>query len=361
MKKAVINISLLTAVTLSMLLLCEVFVRALYGDTTVLFPRYHTDVQYGEFTIRGIRPNATFSHKSIDGSWTFMTNSQGFRNHKDFDYHKPENQLRVLSIGDSHTQGYEVRQDHTFSAVIERYLERQGFHAEVLNSGVSGFGTAEQLIFLENEGLSYQPDVVVLGFFANDLEDNIKSGLYQLDERGDLVISSYQHIPGVRIQNLMYSIPGIKWLGENSYFYSLLFNSVWEFAKLQLTEQSAEEASDFAIPQRDVYSRYELNLTAALLDRLYSACQEAGVKLIILDIPVKTHEGTIASSIPDDLRAVVARSSDAFVDSQHLLAEYDGVAELHVPNGHNHISEFSHTMLGIEAARYAISWLRAED
>ena len=67
-------------------------------------------------------------------------------------------------MGVSNTQGFEVRQEHTFSAVSERYLRREGTSAEVINAGVSGFSTAEALVLLENEGINDKPDVVVLGF-----------------------------------------------------------------------------------------------------------------------------------------------------------------------------------------------------
>ena len=30
----------------------------------------------------------------------------------------------------------------------------------------------------------------------------------------------------------IYSIPSVKWLSENSYFYSLLFNNTWNYFKL---------------------------------------------------------------------------------------------------------------------------------
>ena len=121
----------------------EVVVRALLKDQTVMFPRHHTDYRYGQYALRGIRANAEFRHSSIDGSWTFVTNSRGFRDRRDFDYAKPAGTLRVLSLGDSHTQGYEVRQEATFSAVLERALARRGLRAEVLNAGVSGYSTAE--------------------------------------------------------------------------------------------------------------------------------------------------------------------------------------------------------------------------
>ena len=111
---------------------CEFVVRFLYADTTVLFPRYHTDAQYGEFVIRRVHSNATFKHTSVDGSWQFVTNDKGFRNKINFPYKKPENIIRILSIGDSHTQGYEVRQDFTFSSIAEKYLKKKNIRLRFL-------------------------------------------------------------------------------------------------------------------------------------------------------------------------------------------------------------------------------------
>ena len=196
------NIALMIFALVSAFALGEIVVRLLYKDVSVMYPRYHTEYHYGRYTIRGNRPNAEFWHTSVDGSWKFVTNSKGFRNTKEFTYEKPANTIRVLSLGDSHTQGHEVRQDFTFSAVLERFLNQHKSHAEVINAGVSGFGNAEELVFLENEGFKYKPDVVVLAFFANDFEDNVKAGLFGLDNQNHLVEQKFEHIPGVRIQNV---------------------------------------------------------------------------------------------------------------------------------------------------------------
>lgn len=40
-----------------MLSFCEFVIRLLYKDSIVLFPRYQTDIKYGEFTIRRVGPN----------------------------------------------------------------------------------------------------------------------------------------------------------------------------------------------------------------------------------------------------------------------------------------------------------------
>ena len=343
-----------------MFLLGEWVIRVLHADQTVLFPRYHADVQYGDYTIRRIRPNSRFRHTSRDGSWDFVTNSQGFRNFQDFAHEKPPGKLRVLSLGDSHTQGYEVRQEHTYSAVLERYLRVNGIDAEVINTGVSGFSTAEALVLLENEGVKYEPDVVVLGFFGNDLEDNLKAGLFTLDESGTLVPSRNVHIPGVRIQNFIYALPGIKWLGENSYFYSLLFNTTWDFFKTRLTDSARGQVAEFAVPQKDAHSDYEVALAAALLARIYEVCSQNQIKCVLVDIPLQVVDGAVKSSFPGALRATAVRHSDAFVDSEVVFGEYAGVTELHLPHGHNHISEFSHALIAVETGRKILDFVRTE-
>lgn len=332
------------------LLAGEVLLRAFYKERTVMFPRYHTDYRYGEYTLRGIRPRAEFWHTSADGSWKFTTNGKGLRDRRDFAYAKPAGTLRVLALGDSHTQGYEVRQEATFSAVLERYLAQRGVRAEVLNAGVSGFSTAEALAYLENEGYKYQPDVVVLGFYANDFEDNLKAGLFALDN-GALVARKRSHVPGVAIQNVIYSVPGALWLGENSYVYSLAFNGVWAYFKeaLRARARSApEDAPDaeYAVPTKARHSAQEQALAAALIERMAQFCAGRGMRLIVVDIPRPNDPYQLVESMPAGLAKGVE-----VVGSRALLGEYDGAAEMHVPRGHRHISEFTHALIGMELGR----------
>jgi lysophospholipase L1-like esterase len=336
-----------------MFLLAEAGARLLSrGRDVVLFPRYHTDAVYGDFTLRRIRPNTEFWHTSDDGSWKFVTNKQGFRNDKDFAYTKLPGVIRVMTIGDSQTQGYEVRQEYTYSAVIERYLRKRGHQVEVMNTGVSGFSTAEALIFLENEGIKYAPDVVVLGFFANDLEDNIKADLLRVEDNGSLAVHKKTHIPGVSIQKIIYRIPFVQFCSEHSYFYSLLFNNVWEFFKAKARRDAHRHAPEYAIPTNEKISNYQYTLAAAIFQRLYEVCHKNNAKLIILDIPQLDKGGPeTRTSVSGPLLKTVEQFSDAYIASDSLLADYQGVTELHVAHGHRHISEFAHSVLGVAVAK----------
>lgn len=355
MKKILTNVALTLAGLLVAFGIGEIAVRLLLAETTVLFPRYHSDYRYGPYHLRGTRPDETFWHTSIDGRWKFVTNSKGFRDTREFGYEKPSGTYRILSIGDSHTQGYEVRQEATFSAVLERYLTSRGIKAEVLNAGVSGFSTAEELAFLENEGHRYQPDAIVLGFFGNDFEDNFKAGLFELDDRNHLIAKKFEHIPGVQIQKFIYAIPGMKWLGENSHFYSLVFNSVWVYFKFKLADQAAAPAgrqvAEYAIPTQVNPSEREIALTASLLERMKQFCDQRGIRLIVVDLPFPESRYRFNSSLPPALRDRLKQAHIEFIDSNLLFQPYHGAVEIHVPHGYKHVSEFSHGLVGVEVGQ----------
>lgn len=362
-------------VVLSLLLafgICELTVRLLYKDGTVLFPRYHTDYRYGPYVLRGSRANAAFWHTSVDGTWKFVTNSKGLRDSREFEYAKPAGTIRVLALGDSHTQGHEVRQEATYSAVLERYLDAHGSPTEVLNAGVSGFSTAEELAFLENEGYKYHPDFVVVGFYANDFEDNAKADLFDI-QQGQLVEIGHEHIPGVRIQNIIYGIPGVHWLSENSYFYSLLYNNVWTYFKLRLAQRSrsqrtraqgttgnGDDAFEYAVPTTNTNTQHQIELAARLIERMHDFCATRGIALLVLDIPAaESGSQHFRSSMPPTFVARLDAMHVERIASAPVFEEFAGAVEIHVPHGYHHISEFAHALLGVELGRRMLGHLRA--
>lgn len=344
MKRILVPAALVAASVLVAFALGEAAARLLFKDETVMFPRYHTDYRYGDYTLRGIRPGAAFRHTSVDGSWDFATNSKGLRDTREFAYEKPAGVLRVLALGDSHTQGYEVRQEATYAAALERYLAARGVRAEVLNAGVSGYSNAEALAYLENEGYKYQPDAVVLGFYANDYQDNFNAGLFALDG-GRLVERKREHLPGVRIQNAIYRVPGVPWLGENSYLYSLAFNGAWRYAQ-NLMQARASAPVEYAVAKKHGPSPRELALASALVERMRAFCASRGIRFIVVDIPVPGGRYDFRESVPEG-----GFGEAELVRSRALFAAYEGAAELHVPHGHRHISEFAHAVIGAELGR----------
>lgn len=350
--KWLVNIAFMVTSIVIALLIGEWIVRALYKDKIVLFPRYTTDINYGDYSIRVIRPNMEFKHTSVDGVFNFKTNSRGFRSDNEIAYEKQDNEIRIICLGDSHTQGYEVNQNETYSWVTESLLRQKGLNATVINAGVSGFGNAEELVFLENEGIKYQPDFVVLGFFGNDIQDNVKSDLFAV-ENNSLKTKNYSNLPGVNIQNKIYKFKIVHYLGENSYLYAFMFNLVWDFYKnLQIQKSEKAIQTEYAVVMSDDYSQYELDLTEKIIERMYQFTSERNIPLIILDIPMDNMNSSIPKQLVSDFRL----NSDTLFYSPDMLSEYNKFSSTHVPNGHRHISAETHNMLGNKIANFILAY-----
>lgn len=358
-KKWLVNLSLFVFSIFVALLIGELIVRFLYKDTIVLYPRYTTNAKYGNFSIRCVRPNMQYIHRSIDGVFHFKTNNHGFRNDENIEYAKKDKEVRILCLGDSHTEGYEVNQDETFSWVTEHLIRAKGINATVINAGVSGFSTAEELIFLENEGYKYQPDFVVLGFFANDFSDNIKTNLFSV-ENDSLKVLKFEHLPGVNIQNFIYKFQIVHFLGENSYLYAFLFNTVWSYYKKKDLNQKGIQ--EYAVETRQEFSQDEIHLTEILVERMYKFTSKNNIPLIILDIPQIANTDSsmlnICSSIPEEQVNHFINNSDTLFYVQDMLQEYMKLPKIHVPHGHYHISSETHNMLGNKIANYILSYTK---
>ena len=332
----------------------EITVRAFLKDKINLFPRYHAAVQYGDYTLRRFLPNSTFIHTSVDGRWEFRINDSGFRDDRNHDHLKPAGVRRVLVLGDSHAAGFEVHREEMFTALLQDKLDGTGERWEVINTGVSGFGTAEQLVYLENEGFNYDPDIVVLALFRNDFSDSLKSGLFTLVD-GELSEASRVHTPGMRVQNIINNSSILQWLSQNSYLYSFGFNALYQIAKKMLLSKARQEAAtEYAIAVEDV-REYEVEIVKALLKRMYSKVREHRASLIIVDIPRRAADGVLGSSVPEGMEEFLSTHSDGLLSSKVVFGAYPDPAVLHVPHGHRHISATAHN----EIAGALFSFLHA--
>ncbi len=114
-----------------------------------------------------------------EGSAEVRISSAGVRD-REHSVVKPADVWRLAVLGDSYTDALQVAEDKRFTSVTERLLAGcdagGGRRVEVLNFGVSGFGTAQEFLLLKNRVLRYAPDVVVLAFLpGNDITDNVRA------------------------------------------------------------------------------------------------------------------------------------------------------------------------------------------
>jgi len=120
-----------------------------------------TDI-YDEYLGYAMAPN-----NDVNG-----TNSHGLRD--DEIYEKLDNEFRILVTGDSQVFGLGVNRKNVLSERLEYLLNRNSnkFY-NVVNAGIAGAGTDYIKSYIKHYGLELNPDYIIIGFYVNDLFDNI--------------------------------------------------------------------------------------------------------------------------------------------------------------------------------------------
>ncbi len=84
----------------------------------------------------------------------------------------PPDTLRILALGDSFVEGYTVDLPHVVTQVLEQRLRAGGCPAEVINGGTNAYSTDQEYLFYRSEGVRYEPRIVLLFFYYNDIVYN---------------------------------------------------------------------------------------------------------------------------------------------------------------------------------------------
>ena len=236
-----------------------------------------------------------------EGKVFFRTNHAGFRD-RDHTVAKQSDTLRIVVLGDSYCEAVQVELERTFWSVLERELNQcellTSKKIEVLNSGVSGYGTAQELLMLRHHLWKYEPDVVLLAFLSgNDIRNNsrelepdsLKPFFTVQDDR--LVLDDsftekpYFTSPWIRLKDelirssrLLYLLYQVRHRNDsaNSADAESLEVGLEDFIYSEPTEQSQREA---------------WRITERLIEEIHVEVEEHGAKLVIATLtnPVQVH------------------------------------------------------------------------
>ncbi len=173
LKKLLINLSMAVIGIILAILILELLLRLMGAKPQTYlrkFSQYHpvlgwvkTPNMDGEF-IKGSRK----IHEKI--------NSHGLRD-IEYTYDKPDSTFRILIIGDSFTEGYDVEFDYLFTEVLESMLNdslrHSGYRYEIINAGTGGYSNDQEYLYYLHEGRKYSPDIVIMMMYAtNDIYYN---------------------------------------------------------------------------------------------------------------------------------------------------------------------------------------------
>lgn len=157
--------------TILVLLVFEVGLRMV----GVSYPNFH---QFDWNAGSSLRPGAEGWY-TREGKAYVHINSVGLRD-REHPQTKPPRTIRVAVLGDSYAEAVQVSADQAFWALAERELRAcqvlAGYEPEFINFGVSGYGTAQELMTLRQRVWDYEPDIVILALTTgNDLRNNSRA------------------------------------------------------------------------------------------------------------------------------------------------------------------------------------------
>lgn len=109
--------------------------------------------------------------QSVGPGWKaeISFNSVGMRGHREFSVAKPQGVWRVVVIGDSMAQAYQVDDDKVFSERLNRQL---GPKVEILNFSVLSTGLAQHIELYTKLARDYEPDLIIYLITTNDISDS---------------------------------------------------------------------------------------------------------------------------------------------------------------------------------------------
>lgn len=156
-------------------LLLEIGLRAIgIQPATYLrkFSEYHESLGWAK------KPNISGYFQRGDVRIHETMNSKGLRS-PEYAYTKPQNTFRILFLGDSFTEGYDVEFESLFTTIIEKQLNsyyKDSIRIEIINAGSGGYSNDQEYLFYRSEGYKYMPDLVVMMMYpTNDVYYNTQS------------------------------------------------------------------------------------------------------------------------------------------------------------------------------------------
>lgn len=150
-------------------------------------------------------------------------NSMGWRD-LEHRIEKTSGTYRILGLGDSYLFGFGVkRPDICINKLGKLLNDREGAKkVETINAGITAFNTANERDLLLKKGLQYEPDLVILHFVLNDVEEDLfregpkvefyknYSEIYQTPD----VLSEWSHLWGWIRQRYLYSVRARAYIRE---------------------------------------------------------------------------------------------------------------------------------------------------
>jgi len=299
------NLPIILASILISLILMEIILRQFFFPVAVSSDYRRPDPVLGW----RLEPNIHITVQNIEFTIPIETNSEGWRD-VEHTFQKPPGTFRIVVLGDSFMEAYSVALDDAFHRQLQTLInDSQNTEVEVINLGVGGYGTLQEYLAFAEEGIRYQPDLVLLAFYTtNDVRNNslalesqfseglkVESRPFLLPGGSDdweVTIFDYKGMLEQYEANRAAANAQKPWYAWGNLALSRLINEV----KIQQARRSwtrNEDAIDdqlyswIAVNRCQMTDEYQQawDITERIFTRLNREVQESGAKLVVFDVP----------------------------------------------------------------------------
>lgn len=229
-----------------------------------------------------LRPGAsgTYTGETIN---PIQINSVGMRDDREYSRSKEPGKYRVAILGDSFAEAMQVPLEQTFARQLEARLKACQANPEVMNFGVQGYGTAQELLVWRNKARAYQPDAVILLFYTgNDLYNNQRqlnptnadaAPYYVVDANGKLQFEPALAKPGM-LRESWASLVRISRLAQ------FVTDAYYKLSRSKETQNREYMDKLIYAPPNDSNMRQAWAVTEALLPLFKSEVERTGARFV---------------------------------------------------------------------------------
>jgi lysophospholipase L1-like esterase len=271
-----INLSLIIISTLFALFLSEVALRLMGLDPLYVSPERDRFWKYDSLLGWVHEPRQEGIFETPQFRTGVRINENGLRDRQHL-YERQNDIKRILVLGDSFAWGYGVEESERFSQLLGETLG-----VEVINAGVSGYSTDQELLWYRSEGIKYETDLVILELAGNDVGDNerqLVNTIYYKPkfvlEEGHLVPKGYP-VPRTSSQGIF--IYSLSQRSALAYFLvQRYFDLLSLYTKIKVnSDHASQQGSDIRAEGED------FRLTIALIDEIRNIAESRKAKFIIV-------------------------------------------------------------------------------
>ena len=271
-----INLSLIIISTLFTLFLSETALRFMGFNPMYVSPERDRFWKYDSLLGWAHQPGQEGIFETPQFRTVVRINENGLRD-REHSYERQNNFERILVLGDSFAWGYGVEESERFSQLLENALE-----VEVINAGVSGYSTDQELLWYKDEGIKYETDLVIVVLSGNDVGDNDRLLVNTIYYKPKFVIEDDQLIP------IGHPVPQTSPQGRLVYSLSqrsaLAYFLVQRYFEFLSSYRQFKADSDFASTKESVVNvkREPFKLTIALLHEMRYIAETKNANFMIV-------------------------------------------------------------------------------